>query len=85
MHFIFFLLGPSLDMLVRPDPKRSNESPLYGSMENPLPVLEAVYGVYGMHANGTVQVWIDDPSEMEYLRVSLKVHVIIVSTLCVFS
>ena len=65
--------APSVEALYRPDPKKSVEDELYDSLENPSPVPEIAFEIYGMHANGTVNVWIEDPAEMEYLRTSLKV------------
>ena len=64
-----------MEALYRPDPKQSIEDEVYDSLENPSPVVEVAYEIYGMHANGTVNVWLQDEAEMEYLSISLKVHI----------
>lgn len=69
---LFAILAPSLEALFRPDPKKSVEDELYDSQGNPSPVPEVAYEIYGMHANGTVNVWVQNAAELEYLRTSLK-------------
>jgi hypothetical protein len=66
-------LASSVEALYRPNPQRSIEDELYDALDNPSPVPELTYEIYGMHANGTVSVWVQDATEMEYLRGPLKV------------
>ena len=62
-----------MQQLYRPDPKKSLIFELYGRTENPVPVIEVAEDIYGMHAAGTVNVWVEDDGDMKCLRNALRV------------
>ncbi|KAI8512145.1 hypothetical protein Bbelb_087840 [Branchiostoma belcheri] len=69
---IFSLLAPSTEELYRPDPTKSPQEQIYSMANNPLPVMDLMQAIYGMHANGRVEFYVEDEAEMQSLRASLK-------------
>ncbi|XP_078663209.1 uncharacterized protein LOC144906623 [Branchiostoma floridae x Branchiostoma belcheri] len=70
---LFSLLVQSVDERYRPDPAQSAEQELYSAQENPLPVMDLLYKLYGMHARGHVNVWVESVEEINMLKNSLEV------------
>lgn len=75
-HPIFHIMiisAASVTSLFRANPKSSIEEELYSATDNPNPVMELVYDLYGISANGVITVWVNDDVELKFLRRPLKV------------